>query len=276
MTTDWPDDNPSSHRALAIYSQTVPLAAKSVKLGSAGTTTILPGATATLGPFTVGQIGYEISIDIGANAASTNPIMQALMSWTDSSTGRITEEQRWGMVGASGANPQTYYGVGPSSGDTLTITLTNTDTVNSMTYAYVFAMNSRAYVRHDWRQQTFFPVPSFINAIYDQSGHFLLATSPTINAGQTQTRLVPLYAGTVRLWSTFNVAYDLVVAAIDRTIGIAPAGNQIWEGAVTAAGGGIQVAEFSLPRCTCTLIMTNNGAAQSQIGVNIVVKEHQP
>lgn len=275
MTADWPDYNPSAHRASAIYAQTVPLAAKSIGVGSAGTTTVLPSANATLGPFTIGQIGYEISIDVGANAASTNPFMIALMTWTDSVTGRITEQQRWQLAGASGANPQTYYGVGPSSGDTLTITLTNNDSVNSMTYAFVLASNSRVYVRHDWRNQTFNPVPSFTSAVYDQAGHFLCSSSPTVGAGSVATRILPLYCGTVRIWCTFNLAFTLIIAAVDRTIGIAPAGNQIYEHDVAAAAGATFVDELSLPRCTCTLILSNNGASSSQFGFNMVAKEQQ-
>lgn len=276
MTADWPDWNPSAHRALAIYAQTVPLAAKSVPLQTVGTSNVLPSSTATIGPISVGQIGYEISIDVGANAASTNPIMQALFTWTDSSTGRVTEQQRWGLAGASGANPQTYYGVGPSSGDTLTIALTNTDTVNAMSYAFVLASNSRVYVRHDWRNQTFNPVPSFTSAIYDQAGMFLTNSSPTVGAGSTATRILPLYCGTARIWATFNQAYTLVISAIDRTIGIAPAGNQIYEADVTAAGGGVTIAELCLPRCTCTVSLTNNGAASSQFGFSLIGKEQQP
>lgn len=276
MTADWPDDNPSAHRALAIYSQTVPLAAKSIGVGSSGTIIVLPRASATLGPFTIGQIGYEISIDVGANAGSTNPFMIALMTWSDSVTGRITEQQRWQLSGASGGTTQTFYGVGPSSGDTLTITLTNNDSVNSMTYAYVLASNSRVYVRHDWRNLTMNPVPSFVMANYDQAGHFLCQSAPSVGAGVTASRLLPLYCGTVRIWATFNEAYTLVISAVDRTIGIAPSGNQIFESDITNAAGGVVDAELCLPRCTCILSLTNNGASSSQFGFTMVAKEHQP
>jgi hypothetical protein len=276
VTADWPDFNPSAHRAAAIYSQTVPLAAKSTVLGQANTTVIAASGNAILGPFLVDQIGYEVSIDVGADVASANPFMIALMTWTDSVTNRVTEQQRWQLAGASGGTPNTYYGVGPSSGDTLTITLTNNDAVKAMTYAFVLASNSRAYVRHDWRNFNIGTVPTFTNANYDQAGQFLCQSAPTVGAGASTTRLLPLYCGKVRIWATFNQAYDLVISAIDRTIGIAPAGNQIWEQNVTNAAGGIIVNELALPRCTCTVSFTNNGAALSQFGFTMVASEQQP
>lgn len=276
MTADWPDDNPSAHRALAIYAQTVPLAAKSVVLGSALTTSIPASGQATLGPFAVGQIGYEISLDIGADAASTNPIMRAVMTWTDSVTGRVTEVQTWHMAGASGGSPQTFNGVGPSSGDTLTITLNNTDTVKAMTYAFVCAMNSRAYVRHDWRMQTNNPVPSFSLGAIDQAGQFLISSAPTVGAGAVATRLIPLYCGKVRIWMTFNQAFDVTITAIDRIIGAAPAGNQIYEQTITNAAGSIIRDELALPRSMCAVSMTNNGAAMSQFGFAMIAAEQQP
>lgn len=273
---DFADDQTHIAHASAIYAQTVPLASKSLRLSNISTTTLAANTPVVLGPFTVGQIGYEISLDIGVNAGSTSPIMQALMTWTDSVTGRIVEEQRWGLAGASGANPQTYYGSGPSSADTLTVTLTNTDTVNSMTYALVLAANSRVYVRHDWRQRTSFPVPGFTNGNFDQAGQFLIQEAPTVGAGGNAVRLVPLYCGMVRIWCTFNQQFDITIAAIDRSISVAPAGNQVWQQTVVAAAGGIVVAELALPRCTSTVQLTNNGAAQSQFGFTMIIAERQP
>lgn len=61
---DFADDQTHIAHASAIYAQTVPLASKSLRLSNISTTTLAANTPVVLGPFTVGQIGYEISLDV--------------------------------------------------------------------------------------------------------------------------------------------------------------------------------------------------------------------
>ncbi len=273
---DYPDFQTPQAHATAIYGTGVPLYAKPVNLASEVLEVITAGENLELGPFTIGGIGYEMSITILSNSLSTSPFLGVTFTWSDSATGLVTGMETWWLGGSSTSPGQTFYGTGPSKGDTLNVQLANGDSLDSVTVTFGVTANSRAYVRDDWRQQTYNPVPSFTLGNADQSANFLLQTAPTVGAATPSIRLMPLYAGIVRMWTSAAGKYDITISALDRAISLAPAGNQIFEDAVTAAGGGFLTDTFTLPRCQCLMTLTNNSGASMSIGATVIIAEQLP
>lgn len=252
----------------------VPLLSKATLVKNQGSHVIGANVTFNLGPFSINQIGYDIGLTLQANAASLFPFMSIVLQWTDSTTGFLVEEQKWVLAGGN-AIQQLYIGHGPTCGDTLNIAFHNQDTVNSQTFTMGISQTSRVYQRHDWRQETQNQVPNFVLPNMDQSANWLCQTAPNVNAAGAQVRILPLYAGRVHLWATSGLPFDVVVTAVDGDINAAPAGIQIWENKIAAAGGGIMTDSFDLPRCSCTIQLINNGGVATQIGANVIISEQQ-
>lgn len=273
MTVDYADwQTPQAH-ATAIANTGVPLLSRATVLGNFGATVIAAGASATLGPFAVTQIGYELGLFLLCNVASAYPFMNVQLVWTDSVSGIITDQQTWSLSASSSGSGHQFTGYGPTGGDTLTVTIVNNDTVNSITYQLTLAQNSRAYVRHAMRQIGAGTVPGFTNPSFDPPSNFLVQTGALVAAAGNLTRLIPIYAGVVRVWVTGNLAFDVSIFSINRNISSSTTGNQVFEATVAAAAGGIVANQFALPRCCSTIVVTNNGAGNNQIDATIVVQE---
>lgn len=244
-------------------------------VGAATGQLIGAGGNTPLGPFPLAQIGYDIAFSFLANVASLYPFVTVQLVFSDQATGIVTKQVTYNLGCAASPNNQSYTLTGPSSGDTLTVTVVNNDTVNGIAYNYVIAQNSRVYVDHGCEQVTYLALPGFTNGNSDLPAGFVIQTAATINAGQFATRILPFYFGVVSIWVTSTQPIDVVITAIDRGITAAPGGNQIYERQITAAGGGLFSDVLSLPRSQCAVSVTNNGAAAAAPGVTITVRRQQ-
>jgi len=236
---------------------------------AASTTFTVPG-----GPFTLTQIGYDAFIQVQANATSSFPYVAVTFTWLDSVSSQIVAQERWNLNGATAAQFQEYLASGPTKGNQLTITCQNFDVTHAMQFQIVMVENSRVRIRDDIRQLTYNAVPSLTNGNSDPPAQFLLQSAPSINAGVTQARTIPVYSGKVKILATGTLPYLVQVAAASGSISTASVtGTPFWSQAVTAAGGGTVDAEVALPRCSCNVLMTNNGGAAQNIGVEITCIE---
>jgi len=271
--TDYADwQTPTAH-ATAIYSQGVPLYSKSTKLASAGVTSLGASGAVTLYNGPVSQIGYELALLLQSSASSLYPLWTLQLSWSDSVTGYETAREQYNFTGAATANYQKYLGTGPTKGDTVNITLTNQDTAHSGNYQFTFAANSRVYVADRFQQPSYFTVPNFTSGSADPSAGFIVQTAPSILAANQATRLLPFYTGLVRIWAISGLAFDVLINALDPAVSTAPAGNSIYEGSVTASGGGFIANQLALPRSQCCIILTNNGGSTATIGATLTTAE---
>lgn len=260
MTADWPDWNDSQHKANAIAATGVPLLSGANNLLHAGNTIVAAGGTGTQGPFAITQIGYEIFVSIGCNVVSNSPFFTVQLTWSDSVSGRTVSVEQWDLAAVSGSSFQQYVGTGPTKGDTLNILVTNTDTVNSMTYVMSFTQNSRVYSRDDWRQITTHTPPGFTNASMSAGALMLASTSASIAASGTNIRLISLYAGQAFL-NVSNGAQGLTITIseiADPTIGLGSQGGGIYSNTVVANGN--LNAEIVLPRSVCAIALFNQSA----------------
>lgn len=260
MTADWPDYNDSQHKANAIAATGVPLLSGPLNLLKTGNVVVPASGTSSQGPFTGFPIGYEIFVSIGCNVASNSPFMTVQMTWSDSASGRTVAIEQWDLAGVSGAAFQQYVGTGPTKGDTLNILVTNTDTVNSMTYVMAFTQNSRVYSRDDWRQITSHTPPGFTNAAFSAPALMLASTAASIAAGGTNIRLMSLYAGEAML-SVSNGAQGLTITiteVADPTVGLGSQGGLVYSNTVVANGN--LNAQIQLPRSICAIALGNQSA----------------
>ena len=260
MTADWPDYNDSQHKADAISVTGVPLLSGAQNLLNAGNTVLLAGTSGSQGPFGITKIGYEIFFSVNCNNVSNSPFFTVTMTWSDTASNRVVSVEQWDVCASAGGTFQQYCGTGPTKGDTLSITVTNTDTVNSMTYVMAFTQNSRVYTRDDWRQLSTHTPPGFTNAAMSPGALMLASTGASIAAGGTNIRLISLYAGEASL-SISNGAQGLtftITEIADPTIGLGSQGGLVYTNTV-AANGNLN-SQIQLPRSVCAMALTNQSA----------------
>lgn len=253
----------------------VPLLNRANNLNNtSGTIVNSGGGTASFGPFTISQIGYEIFWSVvNTVTGDLNPFLIIEMTWSDSASGQTVSQEFWtlsaGMLGSGG---QKYFGTGPSKGDTLNITVVNQGTQN-MSIAMALNQHSRIYQRDDWR--TVSPavgVFGFTNPNSNPPGNILAYTNTTIGAGSSITRIMPLYAGLVSFSISPSVAntFQFTLHSQDNitTVG---ASSAIYFNNVTGTGG----ANFgvALPRAICTYSLLNNGSASATWNVSCTIQE---
>jgi len=250
----------------------VPLLSKGTLVVNQGATVIAASGTANLGPFTMTQLGYEISVSLQANAASTTPFASVTLVWTDSVSGAVVAKEQWWLAGGSGV-AQVYMGTGPTKGDTLNISVQNFDAVNSMTYTLVKTQNSRIYARDDWRQNTLNAVPTFTLPNQNPSSNTLAELNPNIAGNTTAIRLLPLYAGDIQL-CVANGAGTLVVsveAISDQAISATAASLAQF----VLAAAAVVNQKITLTRAVCQIVLQTTTATASQPGVFAAISEQQ-
>ncbi len=249
----------------------VPLLTGSKSTANVGTTTIPASSSVVLGTFSLSQIGYELFTAITANAGSTQPGLAITFDWLDTVSGLETMQDEWVLCGSAVAGGQQYMGMGPTKGNQVKITATNFDTAQSASISLVLLQNSRVYADDDWRQLTYRTVPGFTNGSADPESGWLLQANPNVNAGVTAARIMPLYAGQVRLYATSALPFDVQITSFNPKLGLSPNTFTIFEDKITAAGGGFMSDSLQLPNTTCFAFFTNNGGANTVIAVNIIM-----
>jgi len=256
-----------------IFATGVPLYSKPSVFASRSNLSVPAASTRTIGPGTVGQIGYEVGFTV-SGSASGHPFVTVTMTWVDSVTGLLVAEEIW-VLPAGSVNGLTYYGTGPTKGDTLTVSIANNDPTTALTVSCVIATNSRLYTRDDWRQQNIDTVIGFTNPNADQLMNLLAFTQPTIAAGNNITRLLPLYAGRVFITAQSNNAPGVVtISALDPNFPtVTP---PIYENTIgNGLGNGIN-AGIDLPRCPCTIFLSNTGTGSSIFQATVTIEEYLP
>jgi len=274
---DFADDQPHIAHANAIAVTGVPLLSLATSMFNITTLQSVPAASGLIvgsGAFSLNQIGYEVSVQVEANAASAFPLGRMVLTWTDSVSGNTVAQDTWVLAGGSGVT-QTYLGTGPTKGDTVTVEFFNDDPTNAMLIAMSMVQNSRVYVRDDWRNLTTVTVPGAIKTNYSLGAGILGNPITTTNAGLTAARYLGLYAGLVAITFSGTQAYQLQIQHSNGELSLLVP-TIVFEINVPAAGGGLVQATASLPRGFCQIVWTNNGAAVGSFTGTVTVAEQQP
>lgn len=264
MTTDWPDDNPSAHRALAIFNQTVPLGVAS-NLIDTRTITIPNGTSDTFGPFPVGQVSHEFAISFGATSGSI-ATLKAKFTWSDIATGIVTDTDEFGIRAGTVAAPHVLRIFGRSKGNQCTLTLDNAGTGFTADITYVWVQQSRIYEREVFRTLTWGQNAGDNHPNFNMPENVIAQSLLTVAAGQEVTRNLPAWTGMVSLAAaTTSGTSDCEMIVVDQ----GPLGETVYDD-FTNSKGRIN-AQFPLPRSQCQLQVINGSASSRGITVAMII-----
>lgn len=292
MTADWADFNtPAEHARQMLAAQqgvTNEIAALVATGSAAGTPGGVPlltkntvlfqdanpvpiAATSGLrqiGGLTVSQIGYEILISLAEATVPGNGLaLQVQLAWYDTTTNQNVNYQNYYVLpGNSAAHVIT--GTGPSQADRLFIFITNNDNVVVNSQVTVLN-NSRVYNRHEWLTRDHGTFSTFTTGNDNLPGALIIDTSPSLAAGGTASRIMPLCPG--RALILFHPAAAIsgsgAVAEIHTLDPTATSPGQV--AGMSVAAGAYNVLEVILPRAQCFLKLNNNGSATGSLGCEI-------
>lgn len=202
MTADWPDDNPSAHRALAIYSQRVPLAHNATGIGNnsgsllgGGTTNIVSGAA-------FDQPSFQMLIGINAGVPGTTiPFARAKFKWTDTASG-FTVDPDWCVMAGAVSGLNFHYIRGPVRADTLTIELDNLEPAQLLSYSFGISAVSHVYEDFAMEEVGGQSVFGFTRPAQQAQMGVLGSVNATLPISGTVDRLAMAYNGKAILTST--------------------------------------------------------------------------
>src|SRR6185312_13102006 len=239
----------------------------------AGAINLGPGSVTTLGPLTVGQIAYEIYLELQETVAGPIQIGEPVsvsLSWVDSTTGLQLGLETYNIIPASpsSAEPHTVHGRGPSRGDQLTITLTNTATVNVAALMNVLE-TSRVYSVALW--QTFqsqgnLKFTGYTDTSFYPPSKVIADSLLTVNAGNTAQRILPFYTGQAKILIVAGAAASAVL--IDTLDPLVSNLGQIFQIANLAANSRTYT-DIMFGNSQCLVQLINSDTKQGTIGMEI-------
>lgn len=266
MTADWPDDNPSAHRALAIFSQTVPLGIKN-SLVANNTYAIASGLTQSAGPFSLQQIGWELAISLNAISSNGSPF-RIKLTWSDSGTGLVTDIDSVFIYPGTAALPHVCRFTGRTKGDTVNILFDNTQTAVTANITWALLQNSRVYGREEGKTLSWTAPPGISPPSFDVTAGQVCVSAPTIAGSGSQQRFLPLYIGDVWLHAdTASLTSDFELFVTDNITNGLPILHEF-----TNAKGTIDL-YMTLPNGQASITMINNNAAAQLCKVEMVASK---
>jgi hypothetical protein len=245
---------------------------------SSSPASINPGTTATLGPLTpsvvnpvyslANAISYDAMFKLVAGVGSTNPFAKISFNWLNETvaTGNPVRKQSYIVpMGVSTSNGTRLTVVGPQSGQYLSVTITNLDTV-ACTYQAFIDSTSRPVNKHDprWETNGSVNVPGFTLAKdSDDSVLYNAVAGQNVGIGATKSWLFPVFAGQAFMNLKVNGAAG--TNTVHFTLGPVPSSEFSTAEEFSAylpAGGGVTQNEafytIALPRGPMLLTVNNN------------------
>lgn len=248
----------------------VPLLGYANNLYNVGNIGIAAGATYYSTVFTLNQISYDVQVNLNVDAGSATPFALVTFTWIDSASDIAIQITSWVVGAGSGSpngslGPQCYSaGSGPVRADTLKVSIRNLDPSYAMTAGLVLGQNSRFTTRDDIRTiNGLSNVPGYSLGYNDITVGILTYTDPTIGAGNTIYRLLPLYSGEVQIQAqaASSESCDVTVSPIDP--GLTHTGN-VYNFSLNA-GANLNTTVI-LPHTHCQVAIKNTGSASASFG----------
>lgn len=240
---------------------------------ASGSQVIAISGTFTTPAITITKPGYLIRVTAQMSASSAaNPTVKCDVNWTVAASGTpITAQEIW-FVPAAAASAMRTDGRGPTKGDTVTITLTNGDSVDTVTVFVTIWETTQHMARDDWRSTGTVGSSLGTPAVNIAYAGILANESVNVGAGATAVRNLPLYCGQASVFINQN-------AAAGSQVQIFPAGafslvsqlaiaNLDWTAAPHSLIG------VPLPRAWCQIQATNNGAGAVFFNYSVIALEY--
>lgn len=276
--TDYADwQTPAAH-AQQISITGVPLLHNASSLSNQTVNLVTIPSTQTRGPFTVGQICYELWLSVENQAASaTGTYITVEMQWTDSATSLLLARRKFKVVAGPLGSPHTLKISGPVHADTVKLIFGITsDSASTCQVIYQLLGTSRLYGRDTMRstQPTAegFTIPG---AVPEYS--VLINTAPTVAAGNTLTRLMAAYSGRVWINAHTNSGTTNMVVIVHEAFTTAPVLANFQQVFTLHSDANGNINEFiDLPGVQCAIDLTNNGAASQVLSLLMCLEDALP
>lgn len=296
MTVDVPDFMPESQQFLNLYlgvtTQIAALIASGNPAGNPGGVPLLalnnlldkqtskvltPGTSYASPVVSINQPSYDFELNLSFPAGTTQPYLQVLLGWNDSTipSGALSTE-RWFLSGSSRGNTS-YGGRGLTKGDSLQVTVTNLDTVKSVTFSYGISQHSRLVQRDDIRTIAFAPPGDVLVAAPADIQNLILGNMEAValaNAANAQFSL-PLYAGKALLTAPEQPAGRLLIR--DPSVSFDPLNvmptDILFDSGAIAANAGF-AALVTLPRAPCAVEIINNSGAVNNFFAVLLAQDY--
>lgn len=269
--TDYPDWQTPQANADHISTTGAPLLNLRTALLLAQTTVNNPGGSTVRGPFTFGQISYELGISLETNVAPIGAtVVNYTLEWSDSASGLLVKRKAFQLVAGASGVPHKIEVNGPARADTLNITIANNASsgVASKTTMTIL-QSSRDYQSDSFRsvdfQQSGFTggSPRIENNVLGQFG-------ASIGAGGTQVRLMAAYSGLAHVTANTlgnNATLVLTISEAQTAtplLGIDP--NCL---AVPSNAAGFINETFYIPNIQQVFSLNNSDAAAHTVNLEI-------
>lgn len=238
---------------------------------------ITGGNNLVIPPAMLNQPGYELQVQLGINAASTEPFLDMFMMWSDSVSGLVVATEEWVLAAGPNVNNNIYMIKGPTKGNELSLNLVNIDPSLTMTVTITIAVNSRGWARDRIYTLAFNNPPGFTSAA-GRGFTNVIATMDnlTITPGNNIQRILPIYAGDVWVWAdqqgnaagNSNLTLSVLPSSIfgsGNIYGVSPSGGP-------PSGVGI-VKRF--PRGHILMTYANTGSVNSTVNVKVVALDER-
>lgn len=278
MTVDYPDYQTPAAHADQIAATGVPLLHRADSLANATINLTTIPSTRTAGPFTVGQICYELWLSLENQAASaTGTYITCEMQWTDSVTGLLLGRRKYKMVAGPNGSPHTLKISGPVHADTVTIIFgIVSDSTSACTVIYQLLGTSRLYGR-DTMRSTQPNAEGYIIPGAVPEFSVLTNTAPLVGIGATLTRLMAAYSGRVWLNAHTTSATTNMIVAVHEAFTTAPNLANFQQIASLHSDANGNINQFlTLPNVQCALDLTNNGSVSQTLQVIVCLEDALP
>jgi hypothetical protein len=241
----------------------VPNVNASTLTASLAATSLAAGASNTSSDMTITGTGYSILVQAYVSSGTLAGLCHCRIDWFDSGTGiQVDQTNFWFYAGSgSGTSAHIIRGTGPTRGDQANVFVQCLSTSpSSVTFAYTFLQNSRAYDVDRWVTSNF-NVSNLSTPQSDTIAAILGSTAQSLaDGGGNDTFVLPLFNGQVFFYAqTQSFAADgefSISCLTDSNIST----NQKVLDVRTDATGRIEPVYFTLPNAQCTLEMINNNA----------------
>lgn len=230
---------------------------------------VLPAGASVPTTQTVVNTGYELEMDCIAETVGATSQTEVLLQFTDSNTSLIVGQRRYTFWPAAQGSPSVQHvtGMGPTRGDTITVTVTNHSAVAAIGVNLVVTQSGR-YHERDWFSATDFPASASGNTVptSDQPSGILAANFySAVASGATKTDQLPPYRGRIHVhWDSSSAAADceLTISALDDPT-VTLATGAIFDQFTNSTGNADQ--ELALPGAQCFLNIENHNAAAKNL-----------
>lgn len=271
MTTDYPDWQTPQANADHIAVTGAPLLNLKGVLVNAQVTVNNPGGSTVRGPFTFGQLSYELNISLETNVApvgTTN--VNYTLEWSDSASGLILKRKSFQIVAGPNGNPHQVEINGPARADTLNITIANNASsgVASKT-TMTLLQSSRDYASDSFRTIDFQQSgwtgasPRLENGNIGNFGN-------TVGAGATVTRLLAAYSGDAFLTANIVGGGNNLQVTIEEAQTATPLlPNDPDSLFIQSDGQGFINQRFIMPNIQQALLLHNNDAVIHTVNASI-------